>query len=64
VSLAVHDLAGRKVRSLISGVVAAGERDVTWDLRDAAGARVADGIYFLRLAVDGGTITRRVAVVH
>ena len=64
VALAVHDLAGRKVRSLISGVVAAGDGEVAWDLRDAAGARVADGIYFLKIAVDGRTISRRVAVVH
>ena len=41
-----------------------GERDVAWDLRDEGGARVADGIYFMRLEVEGRRITRRIAVVH
>ena len=63
VTLTVHDIAGREVRSLITETVAAGKRDVVWNLRDATGARVADGIYFMRLAVEGKTITRRVTVV-
>ena len=64
VTLTVHDLAGREVRSLVTGTLAAGERDVVWNLSNAAGARVADGIYFMRLDVEGQRITRRVAVVH
>ena len=64
VRLSVHDMAGRQVRDLYSGAMAAGERDIAWDLRDASGARVADGLYFVRLAVEGRAIARRVAVVH
>jgi hypothetical protein len=64
VKLSVHDMAGRQVRDLYSGAMAAGERDMAWDLRDASGARVADGLYFMRLTVEGRTIARRVAVVH
>ena len=64
VALVIHDLFGREVRHLLAGAVPAGERAVTWDLRDASGARVADGIYFIRLEVEGRRITRRLAVVN
>jgi len=58
--LAIYDVAGRHVRSLSSGIVAAGEQQARWDGRDDAGNRVASGVYLYRLRTAEGTQSRRV----
>jgi len=58
--LTIHDVAGRLVRVLIHGELPAGDREVAWDGRDDAGARVGGGIYFVRLDVDDVSRTRKV----
>jgi len=63
--LSVHDLAGRRVRSLGRTTSATEVRRIQWDLRDDAGRAVPSGIYFLRLSVEGSvTGERRVLVVR
>ncbi len=64
VTVGIHDVTGRLVRTLASGPRAAGTHRVNWDGRAATGARVAPGLYFCRLRTDGGTATRRIAVVE
>jgi hypothetical protein len=64
VSLAVHDAAGRRMRTLSEGTWAVGEHHLMWDLRDATGQAVRPGLYFVRLTVGGETRVRRVAVVE
>ena len=59
VDLAVHDLAGRRIATLAHGRLAAGRRSYTWD---GSGAR--DGVYFVRLAVDGRVLSTRVALLR
>ncbi|MCB1183784.1 immune inhibitor A [bacterium] len=54
VELAVYDLQGRRVRTLVAANRAAGEHSTTWDGTDAAGRRVPSGVYFARLRADGG----------
>jgi hypothetical protein len=46
VRLAIHDLSGREVRTLVSGHEPAGYRTVHWDGRNDAGEDVAGGVYF------------------
>ncbi len=53
VDLRVHDLAGREVRALATGLFSPGPHAVTWDGRDARGVSVAAGIYFVRLRTPG-----------
>jgi len=53
VSLRVHDLQGRLVRTLVDGVLEAGRYERRWDGRDASGAPVGSGLYFARLRVEG-----------
>lgn len=62
--LAVFDAAGRLVRTLSQGMLAAGEHHLVWDGRDAAARPVAGGTYYCRLAADGATRVRRVTVVR
>ena len=64
VSLILFDEQGRQVRVLARGEATAGEHDVAWDGRDDGGARVASGLYFLRLEAEGRRLTQRLAVVH
>ena len=49
VSLAVYDVTGRLVRTLADETMAAGHYVRQWDGRDAAGGRVAAGVYLARL---------------
>jgi parallel beta-helix repeat protein len=63
-SVVVYDAAGREVRSLVEGVMAAGPHAVAWDGADASGRRVPSGVYFYRLSLDGRTEGRRVIVTR
>ena len=51
--LALFDLQGRKLRTLLKGTYPAGEQSVLWDGRDDAGNRIAPGVYLARLASGG-----------
>jgi hypothetical protein len=52
--LSIYDSAGRLVRRLLDGTMAAGLHRVAWDGRDATGVRVVSGVYYSRLQT--GTI--------
>jgi flagellar hook capping protein FlgD len=49
VRLEVFDLLGRRIATLANGSFPAGFHTVSWDRRDATGARVKPGIYLYRL---------------
>jgi len=59
VGLAVYNLAGRRVRTLLDGPTDAGEYAVGWDGRNERGEGVASGVYFYRLEVNGESHTRK-----
>ena len=63
VSLAIYDLAGRRVRTLASGIAAPGGHQAEWDGRDEAGAAAGAGLYFCRLTAGAASVTRRLARV-
>lgn len=58
VRLAIFDIAGRQVRTFAPGVVEAGEHSLRWDGRDADGARVPAGVYYLRMTAPGFEASR------
>lgn len=62
--LTVVDVQGRHVRSLADGVVAAGQRAVTWDARDERGADVAAGVYFVKLEAGALRAGSQIVVVR
>jgi hypothetical protein len=64
VDVTVIDAAGRLVRTLVSGVVGPGERDVVWDLDDDAGQPVSAGIYFVRARTGETSTGQRLIVVR
>jgi hypothetical protein len=55
----IYDVAGRRLRDL----ALAGDR-VTWDGRNAAGARVPGGVYFARVTDGAGSRTVRIVKVR
>jgi len=64
VTLGIYDLAGRRLRQLVSGVTPAGEHLVPWDLRDDAGRAVGGGLYFARLEAGGLTLTEKLTALR
>lgn len=51
-TLAVYDIAGRRVAEIVNGPVSGGEHHASWD-GTSDGAPCASGIYFVRLTFDG-----------
>lgn len=62
VEVAVFDVVGRKVATLVSAAPGAGRHAVAWDRRDAAGRAARAGVYFVRASAGGASVTRRVVV--
>jgi hypothetical protein len=52
VDMKIYDVAGRLVRSLVSGARLAGANEVRWNGTDSGGHAVASGTYFARLVID------------
>ncbi|HEU4363871.1 MAG TPA: FlgD immunoglobulin-like domain containing protein [Candidatus Krumholzibacteria bacterium] len=63
IALAVFDVAGRRVRALVDGVLPPGLHEVSWDGRDDAGREVASGVYFYRMETLGRSATRRMVLL-
>ncbi|MGQ0723208.1 MAG: right-handed parallel beta-helix repeat-containing protein [Candidatus Eiseniibacteriota bacterium] len=53
----VHDVAGRRVRTLVESRLAAGTHFLTWDGRDDRGAALPSGVFFVRVAAGGAVRT-------
>jgi len=63
VRVSVHDLRGRLVAELVNDTEAVGPHSVFWDGRDSAGARVAAGIYYARVAHAGQVRSQKIVVI-
>lgn len=62
--LAVFDLAGRRLRVLHAGALAAGPHGFAWDGVDEDGRALPSGAYLCRLALPQGTVAVRVSLVR
>ena len=60
VELAVYDVSGRMVETLLDGTVEAGSHTVEW----APGTSISNGVYFLRLSTESGILTRQAMVIR
>ncbi|HEU4765585.1 MAG TPA: FlgD immunoglobulin-like domain containing protein, partial [Candidatus Eisenbacteria bacterium] len=63
VTIAVYDVAGRVVRTLVSETRPAGHHQTTWDGRTRSGSPAPAGIYFARLEEGGARVTRRIVLM-
>jgi hypothetical protein len=62
--VAVYDVSGRRVRTILDGELPAGESGVSWDGRSAAGGLVGSGVYFARLTTGVGRDVVRVVLMR
>lgn len=63
VRLDVFDARGQHVRTLVDGFRPAGRHEVLWRGDDAAGRRVASGVYFCRLRADRYQAVRKMLML-
>jgi len=62
VTIAVYDVAGRRVASSDLGVMSAGHQALTFDGRDASGRALPSGVYFYRVTAGAETATRKIVI--
>jgi len=63
VRIAIFDLAGRLVRTVLDAPMNAGDHSVTWDGTDDSGRPVNSGLYFYSLTADGRSESRKLHVL-
>lgn len=63
ISLAIYDITGRNVRTLVNEVQSAGEKEVVWDRKNESGRPVSSGIYFYSLNSVQKSITKTMIVL-
>lgn len=60
----VFDVGGRRVRTLVDGMLPAGRTAVAWDGRDEAGRPLASGTFVCRVTAGGGAGAGRLTLVR
>jgi hypothetical protein len=63
VRIEVHDLLGRRVRTLTDNHYPAGEHQVEWDRRTSGGALAPPGLYFYRMEAGGYRDEERMVIL-
>jgi subtilisin-like proprotein convertase family protein len=63
VDLAIFDVTGRRVATLMSGQLGAGQYAAVWQGRDDAGRVLENTVYFCRLQAGGQEITRKLMLL-
>ncbi len=61
--IAIYDVSGRLVRTLVSGNATAGFNEVVWDGRDDSGSRVASGVYLYQLRAASVVETKKMVML-
>jgi len=64
VTLSIYDVQGRLVRRLVDEPMEANTYIIDWNGMDDAGARVAGGVYFLRLETGDESVTGKAVIVR
>ena len=63
VRLAIYDVMGRRVKSLVNNRQLPGRHTITWDGRSDSGAKVSNGVYFYKLDAEGFTSTKKLTIL-
>ncbi|MEF8866386.1 MAG: T9SS type A sorting domain-containing protein [Salinibacter sp.] len=64
VTVAVYDMMGRKVATLVDGVKGVGTHTLRWNGESDRGQALSSGVYLLRMRADGQSETRRMTIVR
>ena len=62
--LTIHNLLGRKVKTLVDKEIAAGKYSVSWDGTNELGTPVTSGIYFYKLKSKDMVKVRKMLLVR
>jgi len=62
-ALAVYNVLGQHVRTLVGDVLSAGDHEIIWDGTDESGTEVASGVYFYRLVSENQRLVRKVVLL-
>ena len=63
IRLALYDVAGRLVTTLVDGSLTGGTRSVVWNGTDTEGRQVASGVYFVRLTARDTSLVRKIVLL-
>ena len=63
VEVAIYDIRGRMMRTLLAADLEPGDHETAWDGTDNGGRRVAAGIYLCTVRVAGATVSKKLAVL-
>ncbi len=64
VELTLYDVAGRRVRTLVSERRTFGSHTISWDGKSASGLAMPSGVYFSRLNVNGRVLSRKIVIAR
>jgi hypothetical protein len=64
IEINIYDIAGRKVKMLISGMQESGTRNIIWDGRNDAGEEVSSGVYYYRLKTSDGVLIKKMTLLR
>ena len=64
IRLMVMDVAGREVKTLVSGMLEAGIHELAWDGTDDRANRLPRGVYFLRLNGEGQKSAKKIVLLR
>jgi flagellar hook assembly protein FlgD len=63
VTVKIYNLTGEFLKEIKYTTVAAGWNDINWDVKNAAGRTVGQGIYFIHIKNSGQSAIRKVYVL-
>jgi hypothetical protein len=63
VTLAIYDVEGSRVRTLVNESTGAGRHEYVWDGRNESGGSVSSGLYFYRLTAGKQTLTKKMVLL-
>jgi hypothetical protein len=64
VRIAVFDVRGRRVRSLVDRIAESGRHELAWDGTDDRGARAPSGLYLVRLETRRASLVQRILLLR
>jgi hypothetical protein len=62
--VSVHDVAGRRLAGVFHGTRDAGLQELVWNGRGDDGSAVPNGVYFLRVDLDGRAVKRKLVLIR
>ena len=64
VEIAIYDIAGRLVKTLLHSYQYPGSHVLQWDGKDAGGITVTSGVYFYRISSNGNQVSRKMLLLR